>query len=292
MKRSKLVLVILATAVVSAAGTALGLKIIEDEPPVDGALPATVRSATLGEDREYFVHLPEGYESDPTRRFPVLYVLDGTTQSGHTAASAALMARVGIIPPMIVVGVPSIDGDTRNRDYTPPDMRLDTDDPASPKGAADRFLTHLETELIPAVEQAYRTTRPRMLAGWSRGGLFVVYSQIVSPAAFDARFAHSPALWRENSALVGQLEQALSVSPAPEGFLFMSLGDAENEKMLSAFQDAVGVLERRSSPTIRWKAYMSAGGTHETNPRLSTPVGLCAMFNAQGSCAPGAPVER
>ncbi len=287
MKRSKLVLVILATALVSAAGTALGLKIIEDEPPVDGALPAIVRSSNLGEDREYFVHLPEGYESDPTRRFPVLYVLDGTTQSGHTAASAALMARVGNIPPMIVVGVPSIDGDTRNRDYTPPDMRLDTDVPASPMGAADRFLTHLETELIPAVEQAYRTTRPRMLAGWSRGGLFVVYSQIVSPAAFDARFAHSPALWRENSAIVGQLEQALSTSPAPEGFLFMSLGDAENEKMLSAFQDAVGVLERHAPPTIRWKPYTSAGGTHETNPRLSTPVGLCAMFNAQEPCASG-----
>ena len=287
MKRSKLVLVILATAVVSVAGTVLGLKVIEDEPSVEGALPATIRSDTLGEDREYFVHLPEGYESDPTRRFPVLYVLDGTTQSGHTAASAALMARVGIIPPMIVVGVPSIDGDTRNRDYTPPDMRLDTDDPASPKGAADRFLGHLETELIPAVEQAYRTTRPRMLAGWSRGGLFVVYSQIASPAAFDARFANSPALWRENSAIVDQLEQAVAASPAPEGFLFMSLGDAENDKMLSAFQGAVGVLERRAPPTIRWKAYFSAGGTHETNPRLSTPVGLCAFFNAQGSCASG-----
>lgn len=284
MKRSKLLLIILATAVVAAAGTALGFRILENEPPVEGAMPATLRSAILGENREYVVHLPEGYDSDPERRFPVMYVLDGTSQSGHTAASAALMARVGLIPPMIVVGVPSLDGDIRNRDYTPPDMRLDTDVPASPKGAADRFLAHLETELIPAIENAYRTTRPRMLAGWSRGGLFVVYSQITSPATFDARFAHSPALWREDSAIVGQLEQALSATPAPEGFLFMSLGDAENEKMRSAFQEAVGVLERRAPPTLRWKSYLSAGGTHETNPRLSTPVGLCAMFNAKGSC--------
>jgi predicted alpha/beta superfamily hydrolase len=165
MTRTKLILIILATAVVSVAVTILSLKIFENEPPVKGAVSATVRSTVLNEDREYFVHLPEGYESDTTRRFPVMYVLDGTSQSGHTAAAASLMARVGLIPPMIVVGVPGIDGDTRNRDYTPPDMLLDTDDAAGQKGAADRFLSHLETELIPVVEREYRTTRPRMLAG-------------------------------------------------------------------------------------------------------------------------------
>ena len=286
MTRTKLTLVILATAVVSVACTVLALKVLENEPPVEGAVSATVRSAVLGEDREYFVHLPEGYETDPARRFPVMYVLDGTSQSGHTAAAASLMTRVGLIPPIIVVGVPSIDGDTRNRDYTPPDMRLDTDDAASQKGAADRFLSHLETELIPAVEREYRTARPRMLAGWSRGALFVIYSQIARPAMFDARFAHSPALWREDSRIVSRLEQALPASTAPEGFLFLSLGDAENEKMTAAFRNTVGMLERSVPPAIRWKAYLSRGGTHDSNPRLSTPVGLCAMFNVERSCGP------
>jgi predicted alpha/beta superfamily hydrolase len=282
--RRKPMLVILATAVVSVAVTLLALKIFENEPPVEGAVSATVRSAVLSEDREYFVHLPEGYESDSTRRFPVMYVLDGTSQSGHAAASASLMARVGLIPPMIVVGVPSVDGDTRNRDYTPPDMRLDTDDAASQNGAADRFLSHLETELIPGVEREYRTTRPRMLAGWSRGALFVVYSQIAAPATFDARFAHSPALWRESSFIVKRLEQSFSASAVPEAFLFLSLGDGENEKMTAAFRNAVGMLERSAPPTIRWKAHLSVRGTHDSNPRLSTPVGLCAMFNPERTC--------
>ena len=213
-----------------------------------------------------------------------MYVLDGTSQSGHTAASASLMARVGLIPPLIVVGVPSIDGETRNRDYTPPDMRLDTEDGASQNGAADRFLSHIERELIPTVEREYRTTRPRMLAGWSRGGLFVVYSQIAAPATFDARFAHSPALWRENGLIVNRLEQALTRSAVPETFLFLSLGDGENEKMTAAFRGAVSMLERQAPGTIRWKANLSVKGTHESNPRLSTPVGLCAMFNPGRSC--------
>lgn len=286
MTRTKLILVALLTAVVSAAVTVLTLRIFENEPPVEGAVSTILRSGVLNQDREYFVHLPEGYESNTTARFPVIYVLDGTSQSGHTAASASLMARVGLIPSLIVVGVPSIDGETRNRDYTPPDMRLDTDGADTQKGAADRFLSYLETELIPEIERKYRTTRPRMLAGWSRGGLFVVYSQIAAAATFDARFAHSPALWREDSLIVNRLEQALSAPAMPQAFFFLSLGDGENEKMTAAFRSAVGMLERSVPPTIRWKAYFSAGGTHDSNPRLSTPVALCAMFNAERSCGP------
>jgi hypothetical protein len=284
MTRSKLILLILATAAAAAGVTLLSLKVLEDEPPVEGAVSATIVSQVLGEDRKYFVHLPEGYESESARRYPVLYVLDADSQSGHTAASAALMARVGLIPPMLVVGVPSVDSETRSRDYTPPDMRRDADDASSQNGAADRFLSHLETELIPAVEREYRTTRPRMLAGWSRGALFAVYTQIAAPATFDARFAHSPALWREDSRVVKRLEQAFSTSAVPETFLFLSLGDRENEKMTAAFRSAVSTLERSAPPTVRWRAYTSLAGVHESNPRLSTPVGLCAMFQADRSC--------
>src|SRR4029453_10580481 len=117
---------------VSIAGTIFAGRVLEDEAPVAGALPFAMRATILGEDREFFVHLPEGYAADTTTRYPVLYVLDGTSQSGHTAESARVLARIGIIPPMIVVGVPSIDGDTRNRDYPPPEMRLDNDAATSP----------------------------------------------------------------------------------------------------------------------------------------------------------------
>lgn len=284
MNRTKHMLLFGATAVVSAAATVLAIMIFEDEPPVAGAVRHSIQSAVLGEDREYFVHLPEGYEPGTPHRYPVLYVLDGTSQSEHTVESASLMARVGLIPPVIVVGVPSIDGDTRNRDYTPPDMRLDADDAGSQKGAADRFLAHLETELIPEIEREYPTASPRMLAGWSRGGLFVIYSQIAKPTLFDGRFAHSPALWRENDFVVTRLEQALGASTTPGTFLYLSLGDAENDKMTAAFRNASGMLERSAPPTLRWQAGFSAQGTHGSNPRLSTPVGLCLMFNPERPC--------
>lgn len=282
MTTKRWILALILTALISVSGTFVAREILSDEPPVTGAIPDTVRSTILAEDREYFVHLPAGYATDTAARYPVLYVLDGTSQSGHTAESAALLARVGVVPPMIVVGVPSMDGEKRNRDYTPPDMRLDTDAATSAMGEADKFLAFLQGELIGRIEAQYRTAHPRMLAGWSRGGLFVVYSELAAPALFDGRFAYSPALWREDDRIVTQLQDALAARRITPGFLYLSLGEAENEKMTGAFRRAVEVLEQHTSPGLRWRADLSAGGVHETNPRLSTPAGLCAMFSARG----------
>jgi predicted alpha/beta superfamily hydrolase len=283
--------VVVTTALVSGFSAFVLREILQDEGPVLGASAASLHSTVLGEEREYFVHLPEGYETDSSKRYPVMYVLDGTSQSAHTAASAALLARVGLVPPMIVVGVPSVDGDSRNRDYTPPDMRLDTDTATSSMGAADRFLSFLETELIVQVERELRTARPRMLAGWSRGGLFAVYSQMTKPAMFDARFAHSPALWREGNLIVGRLEGFLKTPDQPAAYLYLSLGDQENEKMTAAFRQTVDMLERQAPSWLRWRADLSAGGDHESNPRLSAPVGLCAMFasDPKQACRPARP---
>lgn len=281
------ILLVGAVALISSVATTIVRDALEEEELAEGALRASMASAVLNEAREYTVHLPESYSSDGARRYPVLYVLDGQSQAGHTAESASLMARIGAMPEVIVVGVSSMGGDARKRDYTPPDMRLDTDTAGGETGSGDRFLAFLRDELIPAVERDYRTARPRMLTGWSRGGLFVAYSLLAAPMLFDARFAHSPALWRENDLIVTQLDSFLASDGLDNGFLFLSLGEKENEKMNAAFARAIAMLERHAPTNLHWSSAMTRNGIHETNARLATPVGLCAFF-AKGS-EPGAP---
>ncbi len=271
------ILVLAATSLV--AVTSLTTRTLLKGPgPDDPARRTTLRSAVLGETRDVVVALPESYAREPERRYPVIYVLDGDSQRAHTADSAALLARIGAMPEAIVVSAPPVDGRGRQRDYTPPGMRQDSDVAQSPDGRADRFLAFLKDELIPLVERDYRVSRPRLLAGNSRGGLFVVYSLLAEPSLFDARFALSPALFRDGDAIVARLETFLGSSPSLAGFLYLSLGDGENEKMKGAFERTVAVLERRAPPGLRWRAYFSRGGTHDSNAQLSTPVGLYAMF--------------
>ncbi|MBP8098326.1 MAG: alpha/beta hydrolase [Arenimonas sp.] len=229
-------------------------------------------SLLLGEARTYSVHLPDSYLRSPAKRYPVLYVLDGSSQSVHTAATAALMARIGAMPEAIVIGIPS--GDARARDYTPPGMRQDADDPGSADGQADRFLAFLQRELIPHVERELRTDDERVLAGHSRGGLFVVHALTAQPGLFNAYIANSPALRRDDSAMVARLEHFLRGNRTLRGKLFLSLGGDENPKMSVAFRATIAVLRREAPPGLQWQALTTPGAGHQDNASKSTPVAL------------------
>lgn len=234
----------------------------------------TLSSAVLGETRAYLVHLPEGYADQPDQRYPVIYVLDGSSQDLHTAASAALMARIGVLPGMIVVGIPNVSGPGRQRDYTPPGMRQDLDEDDTRLGGGDRFLDFIETELVPAVEGEFRTNGRRELAGHSRGGLLVMHAFVSRPGQFAAFHAHSPALWRDDQAMVERLQAALAAGPGAPARLFLSLGEHENPRMAAAYEAAVAVLSDSAPPGLRWRAYRTPGADHGNNGERATPVGL------------------
>jgi predicted alpha/beta superfamily hydrolase len=245
-------------------------------------------SSVLGEQRTYFVHLPDSYARAPTRRYPVLYVLDGTSQSVHVAATAEVMARIGAMPEAIVIGIPS--GDARARDYTPPGMRQDADDAGSKDGQADRFLGFLQRELIPQVQHEFRATPSRTLVGNSRGGLFAVHAFTVQPTLFDAYVAHSPALWRDDSAMVARLERFLREHRDLRGRLLLSLGGDENAKMTAAFRKTIAVLQREAPSGLQWRALTTPGAVHDDNAQKATPVALQWLEqadNAPSTASPG-----
>jgi predicted alpha/beta superfamily hydrolase len=276
-----MVLVGIVTCAVTAAVTSIALRHHYEDPAEDRHLVAdAVRSRVLSEQRDLIVSLPASYQRATTRRYPVLYVLDGSSHAEHTAGSARLMARIGVMPEIIVVGVPS-SGENRARDYTPPYMRADAERKDGPMGEADRFLRFMETELIPHIEQRYRTTSQRMLAGNSRGGLFVVYSLLERPNLFSARFAFSPALWRDDDRVITELARSLRERSVTPAFLYLSLGDGENAKMTRAFRKAVEVMRTSAPAALRWRADVTSDADHGNNAVLSTPVALRECFRSE-----------
>ena len=86
---------------------------------------------------------------------------------------------------------------------------------------------------------------------------------------------------------MAQLDNFAASPEAAGGFLFLSLGANENEKMTAAFTRTTAMLERRAPQSWRWRSTRSHNGVHETNPRLATPVGLCEFFGTPAE--PGGP---
>lgn len=249
-----------------------GLYNSKSTPPVEEAEEYVVLSERLGEERPYQVHLPTGYDPDAEARYPVLIVLDGDGQAPHTARTADMLARMGLAPKMIVVGVHNLYG-MRDRDFTPPEIPFD-----GGPGRADRFLAFLEYELLPEIDRRYRTDATRMIAGHSRGGFFVTYTLIARPDLFAARFAYSPSFWVGGEALIPLLEPALEAGAGAGSFFYMSLGDDEGTSMKGGFERAEAVLASAAPASLRWRADITERAGHGSNPRLSTAVGLHALF--------------
>jgi enterochelin esterase-like enzyme len=138
-------------------------------------------SGVVGDNRDFYVYTPPGYDPGARKRYPVLYLLHGYSDdaSGWTAVGRAhvildnLIAQ-GKVKPMLIVmplgyGAPEIV--SRN---VPP-LR----DPKLRERNMDKFREALLTEVIPRVEKAYRVAtnrNSRAIAGLSMGGAESLYT--------------------------------------------------------------------------------------------------------------------
>src|SRR5690349_19701682 len=115
----------------------------------------SLHSKILGEERKIWVYVPDGAK-DTTRRFPVLYLLDGDAHYSSVVGMIQQLSGINgntICPDMIVVGIPNTD---RTRDLTPtnslfyPDGSKGIDLKTS--GGGEKFESFLQKELIQHID--------------------------------------------------------------------------------------------------------------------------------------------
>jgi hypothetical protein len=160
---------------------------------IQAGVSYSLHSRTLGDDRQINVWLPTGYDR-AQQRYNVVYLLDGALDQDfqHIAGIGQLASLSWTFGPFIVVGIQT---KQRIAELTPPasDTRYRSAFPQS--GGAARFRSFIEDEVIPFVEQRYRTGSRRALMGESLAGLFVVDTLLHRPALFNDYIAVSPSLW-------------------------------------------------------------------------------------------------
>lgn len=197
-----------------------------DEPVAD--VQEEIYSNILSEKRGLLIHLPVEY--DTTQSYPVMYVLDGSSQDFQIANIAKTLNRAELLEKIIIVGIPNTD---RNRDLTPHYILQEIDGDVFGKG--DVFLSFITNEVIPFIESKYPVNEYKMLSGYSRSGLFSFYAYLERPQVFDAIFSFSPAFWRDNSIILEKTQMYYSSDRNEKPFIFMSLGTEENDKMKKAY---------------------------------------------------------
>jgi predicted alpha/beta superfamily hydrolase len=238
----------------------------------EGVIQTKLHSNILGEEREVIIHLPRNHDS--TKEYPVMYVLDGSSEDGHVANKFDILSTAGYAPPAIVVGIPNMSGENRQRDMTPPYMRMDIDKKDSPLGGADKFLSFMESELFPFIENAYPASQIRLFYGNSRGGLLVMYSLLHKPDLFQARFCFSPAFWRDDNMIVSKAADFLSANDTLHTFLYMSMGAKEVDKMKNGFDLMTRVFKEQAPIGLVWYSEYTPNADHQDNARISASIGI------------------
>ena len=231
-----------------------------------------LRSEKLQQDRALGIHLPSRYDS--TKKYPVLYVLDGLSQSEHLARKFDSLSVAGSAPQTIVVGIPNMSAENRLLQLIPPYMKIDSDKKDSPGGEAETFLAFMESELIPFMERTYAASNIRSFAGNSRGGLLVMHSLISKPDLFQARFCFSTPFWREDNIIVSKVSDFLRSRDSLHTFLYMSAGEQETENIKNGLAAMAKAFGEKAAKGLVWFAEYTPNADHQSNAEISATMGI------------------
>jgi len=170
-----------------------------------------MKSELLDENRDINIYLPHNYNKDSLKKYPVIYLLDGSSDEDFIHISGLVQfcsfSWINILPESIVVGIGNID---RKRDFTfPSSSEADKKEfPSSGQSAA--FIDFIADELMSMIKTNYRVTEETTIIGQSLGGLLATEVLFKRPALFDNYIIISPSLWWDNESLLEwELDQSM-----------------------------------------------------------------------------------
>ncbi|MFN3596121.1 MAG: alpha/beta hydrolase-fold protein, partial [Rubricoccaceae bacterium] len=178
--------------------------------------PVTMPSAAYGAPVVYRVYTPAGY-AEGAARLPVLYVTDGHEYADDRLGALSvvldnLVADGRAAPALVVYIDPRYGGQNRRQQQY-------VQNPG--------FAAFVATELVPAIDAAYRTRADRdgrVILGTSLGGVFATYLGLEHPDVFGRLAVQSPAYWVTESAQWWSGPSLFErVAAAPEGLFRITL---------------------------------------------------------------------
>ena len=234
-----------------------------------------LQSETIGRPFHIYIRLPQDYDADSEREYPIVYVLDGDSLFPILAANHLFLHYDEDLPEAIIVGIAygGFDRETNKRGY---DFSAPAPDAHEGHGGAPAFLRFLESELMPEVEGRYRVDPlRRVLFGQSRGGYMVLYTAFVEPDLFWGRIASNPVLFPERERFFAEPEPATRNNLG----LVVTSGTRDRPAYREPALDWFEVWSDRDDAPWAVRTVSIDGATHAANSADSYRVGMLWLFS-------------
>ena len=235
------------------ASTGIAQQIRADTTPAV-TLPNThqhvLHSRVNGRTYVIQVALPSAYVNarpGDLARYPTLYVLGmGTFPLFYFQQQGRPIPHVTT---PILVNVEAVEPSDRKPadrefDYAPPLTHADSQyfkrfgwQPPL-VGGAPQFLRVLKEEIIPLIDNSYRTSSDRGIEGISLAGLFVAYAMLEEPDLFTRYAMISPSLWypwgSDKGVILAREPEFAKQHPTFRKTVYINVGSEENSAMIAS----------------------------------------------------------
>lgn len=227
----------------------------------------TIPELTGSEERRAYIYLPESYEKNPRRRYPVLYMFDGhnvffdeDATYGKSWGMKEYMDRTRKQVLIAAVECNHSPDNGRLREYSPYDFSDEHFGDIT--GLGKVTMDWMVNTFKPYIDSRYRTLpgrRNTWIAGSSMGGLMSLYALIEYNAVFARAAALSPSLWTAPEQLMQMIDTARL---RRDTVLYMDYGSREmgnHSAMHRQYADICGHLLEKG---VLLTSHIIPGGTH------------------------------
>ena len=204
-----------------------------------------IYSNVLKEERTIAVSLPVDYETSG-KQYPVLYILDAEYDSFNCSIGLVHFLSRYHIPEMIIIGVLNT---IRNKDLWSHKIE---GLPQTKNDGAKNFLSFFSEELIPFINQNYRTTQHRTIYGRSAAGHFVTYCLFTNPNLFEAYLASSPVIGFSDNQLLTKAEDFFGTHKSLFKSFFIYYGNTDYNSVIKRIPVLESIILENTPSGFNW----------------------------------------
>jgi uncharacterized protein len=228
----------------------------------------TVKSEKLGADRRITIGLPASYETSPSKKYPVLYLLDGDYLFDPFSGALSYGVYWDDLPEMIIIGI------HQNHDGERYDDSTIDQNQGVPFEKGAEFFEFIGAELVPYIEKQYRTAPFKIIAGHDITASFINFFLYKEIPLFNGYICLSPELAPKMEI---RIPEKFAKVKEPF-FYYLSAADGDITKIKEPIEKLAGNIKIANNPLVNLKYDVFKNSTHYSEVLYSIPNALYHIF--------------
>ena len=225
-------------------------------------------STLLNSERTLKIYLPDSYETQKENTYPVAIIFDAEYLFDIYVANAKLFAAREKAPEQIVVGIFQNQDDER---YTDCDYSVDT---GLPNEVSSKFYGFIRDEILPYIEDNYRTSLFRTIVGNSLTANFTNYFFLESQPIFNAYININPSYAPDMNVKLEAKSQSLN----DEFYYYLSFGNYNKDKNKTEINNVHNLLKLSEYELFNYKYDDFSNSTKTASIGQSIPSAIGFIF--------------